>query len=127
MIPGLNDAELERILEAAAAAGARTAGYVILRLPHELQSIFSEWLEAHYPLRAAHVLNLVRETRGGKLYDSEFGERMKGTGPYADILRRRFETACRRLGLTRSRLELDTTQFRVPPRAGDQPGLFDPE
>lgn len=127
MIPGLNDAELERILEAAASAGARTAGYVILRLPHELQSIFGEWLEAHYPLRAAHVLNLVRETRGGKLYDSEFGLRMKGTGPYADILRRRFETACRRLGLTGSRLELDTTQFRVPPRAGDQPGLFDPE
>lgn len=125
MIPGLNDQELERILEAAASAGARTAGYVILRLPHELQSIFAEWLQAHYPLRAAHVLNLVRETRGGKLYDSEFGERMKGTGPYAEILRRRFETACRRLGLSRARLELDTTQFRVPPRAGDQPGLFD--
>jgi DNA repair photolyase len=125
MIPGLNDAELERILEAAASAGARTAGYVILRLPHELQSIFAEWLEAHYPLRAAHVLNLVRETRGGKLYDSEFGQRMKGTGPYADLLRRRFETACRRLGLSRNRMDLDTTQFRVPPRAGDQPGLFD--
>ena len=125
MIPGLNDAELERILEAAASAGARTAGYVILRLPHELQSIFAEWLEAHYPMRAAHVLNLVRETRGGKLYDSEFGQRMKGTGPYADLLRRRFETACRRLGLSRNRMDLDTTQFRVPPRAGDQPGLFD--
>jgi len=125
MIPGLNDAELERILEAAASAGARSAGYVILRLPHELQSIFGEWLEAHYPLRAAHVLNLVRETRGGKLYDSQFGERMKGTGPYADLLRRRFETACRRLGLSRTRLDLDTAQFRVPPRAGDQPGLFD--
>lgn len=125
MIPGLNDAELERILEAAAKSGARSAGYVILRLPHELQSIFGEWLEAHYPLRAAHVLNLVRETRGGKLYDSEFGERMKGTGPYADLLRRRFETACRRFGLSRTRLDLDTTQFRVPPRSGDQPGLFD--
>jgi len=67
----------------------------------------------------------VRETRGGKLYDSEFGERMKGTGPYAELLRRRFETACRRLGLSRTPAPLDTTQFRVPPRPGDQPGLFE--
>ena len=126
MIPGLNDSELERILAAAAQAGARSAGYVLLRLPHEVRQIFSEWLETHYPLRAAHVLGLVRETRGGKLYDSEFGERMKGTGPYAEILRRRFETACRRLGLSRTPAPLDTTQFRVPPRPGDQPGLFDP-
>ncbi len=126
MIPGLNDPELERILEAAAGAGARSAGYVLLRLPHELGPIFSEWLEVHYPLRAAHVLSLVRQTRGGKLYDSEFGERMKGTGPYAEVLRRRFEAACRRLGLSRTPPALDTTQFRVPPRPGDQPGLFDP-
>ncbi len=125
MIPGLNDKELESILEAAAAAGARTAGYILLRLPHEVKEIFSEWLTTHYPLKAAHVLSLVRQTHGGRLYDSEFGTRMKGDGPYADLLRRRFETASRRLGLLKRDLDLDVTQFRVPPRAGDQPGLFD--
>ena len=124
MIPGLNDSELERILEAAAAAGARSAGYVVLRLPHELKQLFTEWLETHYPLKAKHVLSLVRETHGGKLYDSDFGTRMKGTGPYAELLRRRFETACRRFGLSRGPAPLDTTRFRVPPRAGDQLGLF---
>ncbi len=126
MIPGLNDSELERILEAAAAAGARSAGYVVLRLPHELKQLFTEWLETHYPLKAKHVLGLVRETHGGKLYDSDFGTRMKGTGPYAELLRRRFETACRRFGLSRGPAPLDTTRFRVPPRAGDQLGLFGP-
>ena len=125
MIPGLNDKELESILEAAAAAGARTAGYILLRLPHEVKEIFSEWLTTHYPLKAAHVLSLVRQTHGGRLYDSEFGTRMKGDGPYADLLRRRFETASRRLGLLKRDLDLDVTQFRVPPRAGDQLGLFD--
>jgi DNA repair photolyase len=127
MIPGLNDAELERILEAAASAGARTAGYILLRLPHEVKEIFSEWLAAHYPLKAEHVLSLVRQTHGGKLYESEFGTRMKGTGPYAELLERRFATACRRLGLQRkSGAPLDISRFRVPPRPGDQPGLFDP-
>ncbi len=125
MIPGLNDKELESILEAAAAAGARTAGYILLRLPHEVKEIFSEWLATHYPLKAGHVLSLVRQTHGGRLYDIEFGTRMKGNGPYAELLRRRFETASRRLGLLKRDLDLDVTQFRVPPRAGDQPGLFD--
>jgi DNA repair photolyase len=124
MIPGLNDSELERILEAAAEAGARTAGYILLRLPHEVKEIFSEWLATHYPLRAEHVLSLVRQTRDGRLYDSEFGSRMKGSGPYAELLQRRFETACRRLGLRKRDLKLDVTQFRLPPRPGDQPGLF---
>ena len=124
MIPGLNDSELERILEAAAAAGARSAGYVLLRLPHELKQLFTEWLETHYPLKAKHVLSLVRETHGGQLYDSDFATRMKGTGPYAELLRRRFETVCRRFGLLRGPAPLDTTRFRVPPRAGDQLGLF---
>ena len=126
MIPGLNDSELERILEAAAGAGARSAGYVLLRLPHEVKQLFTEWLETHYPLKAKHVLSLVRETHGGRLYDSEFGTRMKGTGPYAELLRRRFETACRRYGLSRTPAPLDTGRFRVPPRAGDQPDLFGP-
>jgi len=126
MIPGLNDQELERILEAAAAAGARTAGYILLRLPHEVKEIFAEWLETHYPLKAAHVLSLVRQTHGGKLYESEFGTRMKGRGPYAELLERRFATACRRLGLTRrGGSPLDVSHFRLPPRPGDQPGLFD--
>jgi DNA repair photolyase len=125
MIPGLNDKELESILEAAAAAGARTAGYILLRLPHEVKEIFSEWLTTHYPLKAGHILSLVRQTHGGKLYESEFGTRMKGNGPYADLLKRRFETASRRLGLLKRDLDLDVTQFRVPPRPGDQPGLFD--
>jgi len=125
MIPGLNDKEMESILEAAAAAGARTAGYILLRLPHEVKEIFSEWLTTHYPLKAGHVLSLVRQTHGGRLYDSEFGTRMKGEGPYAEMLQRRFQTASRRLGLLKRDLDLDVTQFRVPPRAGDQPGLFD--
>ncbi|MGH9749020.1 MAG: PA0069 family radical SAM protein, partial [Candidatus Polarisedimenticolia bacterium] len=92
MIPGLNDPELERILEEAAAAGARSAGYILLRLPHEVKEIFTGWLEARYPLRAAKVLALIRETRGGNLYDPAFGERMRGSGPYADLLARRFAT-----------------------------------
>ena len=125
MIPGLNDREMEGILEAAAAAGARSAGYILLRLPHEVKEIFSEWLAVHYPLRAAHILSLVRQTHGGRLYDGGFGTRMKGEGPYADLLGRRFEAASRRLGLAKRDLNLDVTQFRVPPRAGDQPGLFD--
>jgi len=124
MIPGLNDSELEKILEAAAEAGARSAGYVVLRLPHELKQLFTKWLETHYPLKAKHVLSLVRQTHGGQLYDGEFGKRMKGTGPYAELLRRRFETACRRLGLSRSPVPLDTSRFRTPPRAGDQLDLF---
>ena len=125
MIPGLNDAELERILEAAAAAGAGGADYVLLRLPLEVKEIFSGWLETHYPLRAQHVLNLVRETHGGKIYDPTFGMRMRGSGPYADLLRQRFQRACQRLGLTRRLPPLDTASFRVPRRPDDpQRSLF---
>jgi DNA repair photolyase len=122
MIPGLNDAELERILEAAAAAGARGADYVLLRLPLEVKSIFSGWLEEHYPLRAQHVLSLVRETHGGKIYDPTFGMRMRGTGPYADLLRQRFQKACQRLGLPRRLPPLDTAPFRPPKRPDDPQG-----
>jgi DNA repair photolyase len=124
MILGLNDHELESILEQAAGAGAVTAGYVLLRLPLEIKQLFSEWLEAHYPLKAAKVLALVRETRGGRLYDSTFGVRMRGTGPLADLLRRRFEVACARLGFDRSRVALDTTLFRSPAEPGGQMKLF---
>lgn len=124
MIPGLNDHELESILEACAGAGATTAGYILIRLPLELKEIFTEWLEANYPLRKDRVLNLIRETRGGELYASGFGTRMRGEGPYAELLRRRFETARHRLRLDLRGSGLDTSKFRVPPRPGDQPSLF---
>jgi DNA repair photolyase len=122
MIPGLNDHELERLLEAAREQGAQWAGYVALRMPHEIKDLFAEWLEAHYPLRARHVLSLVREMRDGKLNSAEFGERMRGTGPYADLLSQRFRKAAERLGLLRGRslAVLDCGQFRPPPRKGDQ-------
>jgi DNA repair photolyase len=116
MIPGLNDAELDRILEAAARAGARTAGYILLRLPHELRRLFEEWLEANYPERRRRVLTLVRETRGGRLNDPAFGTRMRGTGPYAELLKRRFEVAARRHGLDRALPSLDIGRFRPPER-----------
>ncbi len=114
MIPGLNDAELERILEAASKAGADYAGYVLLRLPLELQSMFETWLRQHYPQRAKHVLNLVRETRAGALYDSRFGLRQTGTGPYADLLAQRFNVAIRKFGLRAERERLDTSLFTRP-------------
>jgi DNA repair photolyase len=126
MIPALNDAELERILEAAAAAGARTAGYVLLRLPLEIKELFEEWLEAHYPDRKAKVLKLVRETRGGRLYESQWGVRMRGRGVYAELLEQRFRQACRRSGLDRGEWALDETRFRHPAPKGDpaQMSLF---
>ncbi len=113
MIPGLNDAELERILEAVSSAGASTAGYVLLRLPHEIKQIFEDWLHRHVPDRARHVLELVRETRGGALNDPNFGQRMKGTGAYAELLQRRFARAARQYKLD-ERTELDCSAF-VPP------------
>ena len=126
VIPALNDAEIESILEAAAREGAGFAGYVMLRLPGEVKDMFREWLEARRPLRAKRVLNAVRETRGGALNDPEFGRRMRGAGPYASMIRQRFEAACRRLGLDRGRGGLDVSRFRPPPEPGDQPDLFDP-
>ncbi|MBP0495598.1 PA0069 family radical SAM protein [Roseomonas indoligenes] len=116
MIPGVNDAELEKILEAAHAHGARAAGYVLLRLPLEIRQMFEDWLNAHMPDRAARVLALVRETRAGKTYDSRFGTRQTGTGPYADMLARRFAVAMKRLGLdgARENGSLDCSAFAVP-------------
>lgn len=113
MIPALNDAEMERIVEAAARAGARWGGYVLLRLPHELKQIVEEWLHQYFPDRARRVLELVRETRGGVLNDPRFGQRMTGTGVYADLLARRFARAARQWGLD-NRQELDCSRFAVP-------------
>lgn len=121
MIPALNDHELEAILEAAAAAGARWAGYVLLRLPYEIKHLFREWLAAHYPDRAAHVMALVQDMRGGHDYDSRFGVRMRGTGPYAQLLSNRFRLACRRLHLNSDpRKPLNSGMFRPPGPAGAQ-------
>jgi len=124
MIPALNDCELERLLEVAAAAGAKTAGYVLLRLPLEIKELFEEWLEAHFPGRAKHILNLVRSMRDGKLYQSEFGARMTGTGPYADLLAKRFRLAASRHGLARRDWQFNTTLFRPPVPKGGQFALF---
>ena len=115
MIPALNDHELEAILEAAAAAGVRWAGYVVVRLPYEIKDLFREWLTEHFPDRAAHVMSLIRDMRGGRDYDSRFGTRMRGTGPYAQLLGNRFRLACRRLELNlEPRAPLDTSRFRPP-------------
>jgi DNA repair photolyase len=120
VIPSLTDHELEQILEAAKAAGATSAGYVLLRLPLEVKDLFREWLTAHYPDRAAHVMSLINQSRGGKDYQSQFGTRMVGTGVFAQLLRRRFELAKRRLllGDGEGRHELRTDLFRAP--AGDR-------
>lgn len=120
LIPALNDAEIEAILARAAGAGARSAGYIVLRMPLEIKDLFREWLEEHYPDRASHVLSLIRDMRGGKDYDATWGQRMKGTGPYAAQLGLRFRMAARRLGLNEPGPELDVTQFRPPPQVGDQ-------
>src|SRR5271170_4410332 len=125
MIPALNDSEMEQILERARAAGASSAAYTLLRLPLELKTLFKEWLEAHFPAKANHVLSLVAQTHGGRLYDSTWSKRMTGTGPYADVLRLRFERACRRLGFNeRTTQPLDTSRFLPPLQKGDQLSLF---
>lgn len=123
-IPGLNDHELEAVLERAAEAGASGAGYVALRLPLEIKDLFEEWLATDYPDRAARVMSLVRQMRGGAAYDSEWGKRMTGEGPIAQLMSHRFRAAKRRLGLDARFGELDLSQFKVPPRAGDQRDLF---
>ena len=120
IIPGLNDQEIERILESARAAGAQEAGYVILRLPLEVSPIFKEWLLRHYPDRYRHVISLVRSMRDGKDYDAEWGKRMKGTGPYAWQIGRRFEIAARRLGLNGEKRPLRTDGFIAAPGASEQ-------
>ena len=114
MIPALNDAEMEKILQAAARAGARHAGFVLLRLPLELRQMFEEWLHAHFPDRARHVLSLIRQTRSGELNDPRFHHRFTGQGVYADLLMRRFTRAARQFGFGEVRTQLDCGQFTVP-------------
>ncbi len=123
-IPGLNDHEMEGVLEAARDAGATSAGYVMLRLPLEVKDLFQEWLAASVPERASRVMSLVRAMRGGLDYDAKWGERMTGNGPIAEALADRFRLACKRLGLNKPQAPLDTSQFKAPPRAGDQLALF---
>jgi DNA repair photolyase len=122
VVPFLTDSELEAILDAAAAAGAIRAGYVLLRLPWELKGLFRDWLDAHFPLKADHVMSRLQNMRGGRDYDSRFGTRMKGEGIYAELLAQRFRKTCARLGLNVARRPLDTTLFRSP--SGPQGDLF---
>lgn len=119
VIPAITDHELERLLEAARDAGASAAGYVLLRLPYEVKTLFRQWLNEHHPDRARHVMSIVNALRGGRDNDPNFGSRMRGTGPYALLLRRRFELACRRLGLDAGRdASLATSHFRRPGAGG---------
>jgi DNA repair photolyase len=115
---------MEAVLEAAAAAGASTAGYVAVRLPLEIKDLFEEWLAAEHPDRAKRVMSLVRQMRGGAAYSSEWGKRMTGEGPVAEVMSQRFRLARTRFGLDRKLEPLDLTQFAVPAKAGDQLSLF---
>ncbi len=145
VIPALNDAEMENILDRAATAGASEAAYILLRLPLEIREMFHEWLHEHYPLRAKHVISLLRQSRGGRDYDTRFGHRMRGTGHFADLLDTRFKLACKRFGLGRRKHPAgdpaagepaagepesgDCHHFRLPPadgapNRGDQFTLF---
>jgi DNA repair photolyase len=124
MIPQLNDRDLEAILEAARDHGARWAGWTLVRLPHEIKDLFRDWLAEHYPQRAQHVMSIIQQMRGGRDNDPRFGSRMRGTGEFADLLGKRFELACRRLGLNTERTTpLDRSRFK-PPRDDAQLALF---
>src|SRR6266581_3442549 len=124
IIPAINDAEIERILDAASAVGVQGAGYVLLRLPIEVRDLFREWLMTNFPDRYRHVFSLIRDLRGGKDYDSEFGKRMTGTGPIAWMIGRRFEAACEKLGLNKTRAKLTTEHFSPPHSESAQLSLF---
>jgi DNA repair photolyase len=124
VIPAINDADIERILDAAKMAGVKSAGYVLLRLPLEVRDLFKEWLMANYPDRYRHVLKLIRDTRGGKDYDSAWGKRMTGAGPYAWMIGRRFESACEKLGLNVEKSRLTTEHFQKPVKGVEQLSLF---
>ena len=114
IIPLVTDCHMEEILERAREAGATSAGYVMLRLPHEVAPLFKDWLEAHYPLKAKHVLSLIHQMRGGRDYDSRWGVRKRGTGEYASMIAQRFAVACRRLTLNAERRPLSTALFKPP-------------
>ncbi len=123
IVPVLTDAETEHILEAASRAGAQSAGFVLMRLPYEVKTLFKDWLAQHYPLKAAHVMSRVTQMRDGRENDPQFGTRMRGSGEFADLLKLRFGSACKRLRLNLERRALDTTRFR-PPRLDGQMDLF---
>lgn len=120
VVPFLTDAGIEGVLERAAAAGARTAGYIVLRLPYEIKDLFKDWLGHHYPLKADHVMSRVKAMREGHENDPEFGSRMRGKGQYAELLKTRFDIACRKFGLNRQRLVLETKRFRAAGLTGQQ-------
>ena len=124
IIPAINDSEIERVLDAAAAAGAEGAGYVMLRMPLEIKDLFREWLREHFPDKEKHVISLVRDLHGGKDYDSSWGKRQTGSGPYAWSIGRRFELACERLGLNKKRSKLTTAHFHPPAANRRQLDLF---
>jgi DNA repair photolyase len=119
IIPQLTDKDLEAILDAASANGARYAGWTLVRLPDEVKGLFRDWLAQHYPLRAEHVMSVIQQMRGGRDNDPQFGSRMRGEGIFADLISRRFDIACQRLGLNRDRVPMDTSRFR-PPRSESQ-------
>ena len=123
VIPFLTDAELEHVLQAAHEHGARSAGYVLLRLPYEVKDLFKDWLAVHYPLKAEHVMSRMREMRGGRENDPQFGSRFRGQGLFADLLKQRFRKTCQRLGLNLEDKSLDTSLFKAPSRHG-QMDLF---
>ncbi len=123
VIPAITDHEMEDILAAAKEAGAGSAGYVLIRLPHEVKILFREWLSRHYPDRADHVMSLINQTRGGKDYDAQFGQRMSGTGVFAELLRKRFELAKRRCGFDSAEDRHDLTTALFKPPAGNHPQL----
>ncbi len=124
MIPALNDHEMEAILTAGHDAGACSASYIALRLPREVSGLFQDWVTEAYPDRAARIMGHVRDMHGGKEYDAQWGQRMTGTGPYAELLKTRFMVTSRRLGLTHKMASLRTDLFQPPPRTGDQLALF---
>jgi len=114
VIPALTDSAMEQILEAAHAVGVRRAGYVFLRLPLEIHPLFEDWLQQYFPLKAQHVMSLMKQSHAGKAYQSEFGKRMRGEGIFADLLQQRFQLACQRLGMGGERLDLNCQLFKVP-------------
>jgi DNA repair photolyase len=120
VIPFLTDAELESVLQAAYEHGARAGNYALLRLPYELKDLFKDWLAVHYPLKAEHVMSRLREMRGGKENDSNFGSRFSGEGLFAQLLAQRFKLVSERLGFNHENEALDTTRFIKPARGGQQ-------
>jgi DNA repair photolyase len=124
VIPILNDNEVESVLTASVNAGASFAGYVMLRLPHEVKQLFQEWLQAHYPLKAKRVMNIVRDMRGGQEYDARFGARQTGSGVYAELFAQRFQLKCKKLGINNTTSVLDTSQFKQVTVPGSQLEMF---